>query len=185
MLAQELEVLDADSPLWEQGRPLLNAALLLEQQNDRFVWHGWTKQQIVQFLAGLPSPCCLVVGVWETETQQERAIGGERLVLGLICEVVAGEVRSLRTFEALRAAGLRAVDELEPGYEDGIAIMRAAHALVAPVAWALFTDRRTWYEWVLSEAEPGMALDKGEALAALARQGRCVLMGNRTTHLYG
>ncbi len=73
----------------------------------------------------LPSRCSLVAGVWETEaagTAREQ----EYLVLGCICEVVEGEVRSVRTFEALTAAGLKAVKHLEPGFEDAFEIMQGA-----------------------------------------------------------
>ncbi|WP_069805592.1 hypothetical protein [Thermogemmatispora onikobensis] len=193
MLAQELAVIDGDSPLWERARGLLNAALLLEQQDEGYVWHGWTKGQIEAFLRGLPSPCCLVVAVWQAALPEQLSAhtlegeAAERLMLGLVCEVVEGEVRSLRTFEALRAAGLKAVEELEPGYEDGLAILRAAHALVAPVAWALFTDWRTWNEWLLGSDEglpPQRAVDKGALLTALAQAGRCVLLGTQTAHRY-
>ncbi|WP_376794261.1 hypothetical protein [Thermogemmatispora sp.] len=194
MLAQEVAVLDGDSPLWEGARALLNAALLLEQQEESYVWHGWTRRQIETFLRGLPSPCSLVAAVWQAAlpeqlSGQDRGAteGAERLKLGLVCEVVGGEIRSLRTFEALRAAGLKAVEELEPGYEDGLAILRAAHALVAPVAWALFTDWQTWNEWLLGSDEgqsPEKAVDKGALLTALAQAGRCVLLGTQTAHRY-
>ncbi|WP_146747114.1 hypothetical protein [Thermogemmatispora tikiterensis] len=193
MLAQEVAVLDGDSPLWEHARGLLNAALLLEQQDEGYVWHGWTRGQIEAFLRGLPSPCCLVVAVWQAALPERTAAhasdgrAAEQLMLGLVCEVVEGEVRSLRTFEALRAAGLKAVDALEPGYEDGLAILRAAHALVAPVAWALFTDWQTWNEWLYGSDEaqpPEGAVDKGALLTALAQAGRCVLLGTQTAHRY-
>ncbi|MBE3567264.1 MAG: hypothetical protein IMW90_16225 [Thermogemmatispora sp.] len=193
MLAQEVAVLDGDSPLWERARGLLNAALLLEQQDEGYVWHGWTRGQIEAFLHGLPSPCCLVVAVWQAALPEQAAAyvpdgrAAEQLMLGLVCEVVEGEVRSLRTFEALRAAGLKAVDELEPGYEDGLAILRAAHALVAPVAWALFTDWQTWNEWLYGsdETQPSESVvDKGALLTALAQAGRCVLLGTQTAHRY-
>jgi hypothetical protein len=193
VLAQEVAVLDGDSPLWERARGLLNAALLLEQQDEGYVWHGWTRGQIEAFLRGLPSPCCLVVAVWQAALPEQAAAhvpdgrAAEQLMLGLVCEVVEGEVRSLRTFEALRAAGLKAVAELEPGYEDGLAILRAAHALVAPVAWALFTDWQTWNEWLYGSDEtqpPESVVDKGALLTALAQAGRCVLLGTQTAHRY-
>jgi hypothetical protein len=182
MLAQELVVLDGDSPLWERGRALLNAALLLEQQDEHYVWHGWTKRQVEGFLEQLPSPCSLVLGVWQTAAHPAGNRDDERLVLGLVCEVVEGEMRSIRTFEALRATGLKDVALLEPGYDDALAILRTAQAQVAPVAWALFTDLQTWNEWVLGDsAQPEQeAVDKGEMLAAFARQGRCVLLGQQT-----
>ncbi|MBX5450749.1 hypothetical protein [Thermogemmatispora sp.] len=192
MLAQEVAILDGNSPLWERARALLNAALLLEQHDESYVWHGWTKRQIEAFLQRLPSPCSLVVAVWqaalpEQASAQVRGAAAERLMLGLVCEVVEGEIRSLRTFESLQAAGLKAVDELEPGYEDGLAILRAAHALVAPVAWALFTDWQTWNEWLFGpdEGQPLKdAVDKGALLTALAQAGRCVLLGTQTAHRY-
>nr|BBH95867.1 hypothetical protein KTA_40660 [Thermogemmatispora argillosa] len=192
MLAQEVAVFDGDSPLWERARALLNAALLLEEHDESYVWHGWTRSQIEAFLQGLPSPCSLVVAVWqaampEQAATQTREATAERLLLGLVCEVVGGEIRSIRTFDSLRTAGLKAVDELEPGYEDGLAILRAAHTLVAPVAWALFTDWQTWNEWLLGSAEEQSserAVDKGALLTALVQAGRCVLLGTQTAHRY-
>src|SRR5713101_2334294 len=66
VLAEELRVLDGDSPLWRPARPLLDAALRLEQNNATYSWHGWNKQQITTFLDRLSPRCSLVVGVWET-----------------------------------------------------------------------------------------------------------------------
>src|SRR5215469_5985816 len=66
VLAEELRVLDGDSPLWLPARPLLDAALRLEQNTGTYSWHGWNKQQITTFLDRLPPRCSLVVGVWET-----------------------------------------------------------------------------------------------------------------------
>ena len=54
MLADELVVLDADSHLWRAARPLLDAALRLDQHNDTYSWHGWDKQQMNRFLKNLP-----------------------------------------------------------------------------------------------------------------------------------
>ena len=64
VLAEELCVLDGDSALWRPARPLLDAALRLEQNDDTYSWHGWNKQQIIAFLDQLPQKCSLVVGVW-------------------------------------------------------------------------------------------------------------------------
>ena len=180
MLAEELTVVDGDSALWQAVRPLLDVALRLEQHDDAYSWHGWSKQQINTFLANLPPQCSLVVGVWETEagTVGER----ERLVLGFVCEVVAGEVCSVRTFEALAAAGLKAVKHLEPGFEDAFEIMRAARTQVAPVAWGLFTDKTTWDEWLFATHEDAGVIDKGELLASFARKGRCVLLSSKGGH---
>ena len=104
------------------------------------------------------------------------------LVLGCVCEVLKGEICSIRTFKALEEAGLLPMRELEPGFEHAREIMRVAKKLVAPVAWALFTDKVTWDEWLFADDGDGMVIDKGELLALLARQGRCVLLGNQTTH---
>lgn len=187
MLAEELVVIDAQSALWAAARPLLDAALRLELNGENYVWHGWNKQQIDELLAGLPSHCSLVVGVWEVQAGEGTAIEQEILSMGIVCEVIDGTVTSICTFDALVEAGLKATNELEPGFEDAVAIMRAARSMFAPVAWALFTDKGTWNEWVLGCNEDGRdgvdgAIDKGELLATLARQGRCVLMGSRTAH---
>jgi hypothetical protein len=172
VLADELLVIDVDSPLWPAARPLLNAALNLEQNDASYSWHGWNRQQINTFLNNVPSSCSLLVGVWETGSED----GYEYLTLGIACEIVEGEVRSIRTFEALIAAGLKPIKQLEPGYEDALEIMRAARVQIAPVAWALFTDQTTWNEWLFACADDGGVIDKGELLASFARQGRCVLL---------
>jgi hypothetical protein len=189
VLAEELIVIDADSPLWRGMRPLLDAALRLEQHDEGYTWHGWNKEQVDTFLKGLPTPCSLVAGVWETTPARDDKPEQEQLVLGLVCEVVEGEVRSLRTFEALTEAGLKPMIELEAGLEDALYIMRAAKCAVAPVAWALFTDKPTWNAWIFGDAadaednvEEEEVIDKGELLTSLARRGQCVLMGSQTTH---
>lgn len=195
MLAEELMILNGDSPLWQAVRPILDAALRLEQNNDAYLWHGWSKQQVSKFLQSLPPRCSLVVGVWEAEDEvkTDDAFEHEPLVLGVVCEVLAGEVCSIRTFEALVADGLKPVHQLEPGIEDALEIMRHAKMQVAPVAWALFTDRTTWNEWLLAESGDGNdddggnggnsnVIDKGALLSSLAGKGRCVLMGSQAAH---
>lgn len=182
MLAEEMVVLDADSPLWSAARPLLEAALRLEQREDNYSWHGWNKRQINAFLAGLPQRCSLVVGVWETSLAENDAIEHEELMLGVVCEVVAGEVCSIRTYDALTAFGLGPTKSLEPGIDDASEIMRIVKSQVAPVAWALFTDKATWDEWLFASSDQGDVADKGDMLTAFARQGRCVIMGNQTVH---
>jgi hypothetical protein len=176
VLSEELLILDADSALWQPIRPLLDAALQLEQKDESYCWHGWRKQQIGAFLRQLPARCTLLIGVWETSMDDQR----EALALGCICEVSAGEVCSVRTFEAL--SDLPGVQALEPGFEHAFALMKATTAQVAPVAWALFTDRATWNEWLFTEEVNGKTMDKGELLATFATQGRCVLLGNQTRH---
>ena len=182
MLADELVVLDAGSRLWEPARALLATALRLEQHDDTYTWHGWDKRQMSEFLKNLPSPCSVVVAVWETIPAEDGAEEHEELVLGVVCEVVEGEVRSIGTFDALIAAGLKPLKELEPGFDDAIEIMRAARELMGPVAWALFIEKPTWNEWLFASGDAGAVVDKGELLASFARQGRCVLMGNQTRH---
>jgi hypothetical protein len=186
VLAEELMIIDADSPLWFTARPLLDAALRLEQHNAGYIWHGWNKEQIDAFLNGLPSPCSLLAGVWQTEPAHGNKPEEEKLAIGIVCEVVEGEVCSLRTFGALTQSGLKPASELEAGFEDAVAIMRAAKSAVAPVAWALFTDISTWNTWIFGDGDAEVAVerngvvDKGELLARLARQGKCVLMGSQT-----
>ncbi len=94
------------------------------------------------------------------------------------CEIVAGEVRSVRTFEALNATGLKSIEQIEPGVEDALAIMHAAREQVAPVAWALFTDKATWDAWLFTTGDEGAVIDKGELLTAFTEWGRCVLLGS-------
>ncbi|MBE3557691.1 MAG: hypothetical protein IMW89_00485 [Ktedonobacteraceae bacterium] len=186
MLAEKLTVFDADSPLWHPLRPLLDVVLQFDQHNEQheqWRWHGWTKKQIEAFLASLPAHCTLIAGVWETGgvpcNEQKGREEHETLVLSCICEVANGTVRSLRTFASLQSSDVPPLSALEPGYEHALAIMRAVRVEVAPVAWALFTEKAAWDEWLLSEGENG---DKGELLARLARQGRCVLLGSQVQH---
>lgn len=179
MLAEELTVLDVDSALWRAARPLLDAALLLEQNETSYSWYGWNKQQVDVFLKELPAKSSLVVGVWEVVAEEGAKAVHELLTLGVVCEVVEGEVHSVRTFEALSDVGLNASEQLEPGIEDALEIMRVVNAEVAPVAWALFTDKATWDEWLFAHGDDGGAMNKGELLASLARQGRCVLLGSQ------
>jgi hypothetical protein len=182
VFAEELVVLDAASPLWKKASPLLDAALKLEQCDENYSWRGWNKQLISSFLAGLPQKCSLVVGVWETALADDDAMEHEALVLGVVCEVVAGEVQTIRTFDALNEAGLKISGSLEPGIDDAREIMRAARMQVAPVAWALFIDKTTWDEWLFAITGEGGVVNKGEALAEFARQGRCVIMGSQTAY---
>ena len=178
MLAEELLVVDGDAPFCRPVRPLLDVALRLDQNDDAYSWHGWDKQQIDSFLASLPSLCSLVVGVWEAIPEDGERGEHEKLVLGCVCEVRDGEVATIRTFESLAGAGLKAIDQLEPGVEDALEIMRAART-VAPVAYALFIEKTAWDEWLFACGDDGGPVDKGEALASIARQGRCVLMGSQ------
>lgn len=179
MLAEELLVLNGTDTLWQTARPLLDAALRLAQQDETYIWHGWQKASIQTFLAALPSPCSLVVGVWDTLPATGTQPAQDRLVLGVVCEVVQGTVRALSTFESLVAAGLKPMDELEISMDDALEIMHYARRQVAPVAWALFTEQTAWNEWLFASAEDGGALDKGALLAELAHRGRCVLMGSQ------
>jgi hypothetical protein len=183
VLTEDVAVLDADSPSWDAVRPLLDAALRLEQAGNTYVWHGWQKRRVEAFLKALPAHCSLLVGVWGTSMREQDAQEQEILVLGCICEVVDGEICSVGTFEALAEAGLRPVQELEPGFEHAYEIMRATKSQIAPAAWALFTDKVTWDEWFFANHENGSgAIDKGEVLTSLARRGRCVLIGTQTAH---
>jgi hypothetical protein len=186
VLAEDFVVVDANSPSWGAVRPYVEAALRLEQSRGSLFWHGWDKQHIDAFLQRLPSPCALMVAVWENTDEVEgntnQQSAREILMFGCVCEVVAGEVRSMRTFESLHDDNLPPLEALEPGYQHAFELMRVVRGLVAPVAWALFTDKQTWNEWIFAEGNARIALDKGELLTELAQQGRCVLMGTQTTH---
>ncbi len=186
MLAEELVVHDADSPLWQAAKPLLEIAWKLEQSDDTYSWHGWRRARIDVFLASLPRHCSLMVGVWRSE--ELSAIDSitqmtDTLTIGLVCEIAAAEIHSVRTFASLTDARLPSVQELEPGYQHALELMRVAREQVAPVAWALFTDEDTWNEWILTEDDHDAAdgvVDKGKHLTSLAQQGRCVLLGSQT-----
>lgn len=179
MLAEELLILNGTDPLWQTAHPLLDAALRLEQQDDEYHWHGWQKKPVQAFLAGLPSPCSLVVGVWETLPATSLQDTQDKLVLGVVCHIAQGIVHALWTFETLVMAGLKPVDELEISMEDALEIMHYARRQVAPVAWALFIEKTAWDEWLFTTTRDDKPQDKGELLAALANKGRCVLMGSQ------
>ncbi len=191
MLAEELHIYDGDAPSFRPLRPLLDIALRLAQNDAAYAWHGWDARQIDVFLASLPSPCSVLVGVWQESDESDESdedeveTAHELLALGCVCEVRDGQVQSIRTFESLAVAGLKPVAQLEPGIDDALEILRAARSVVAPVAYALFIEKAAWDEWLFASGDDGgngAAIDKGEALASLGRQGRCVLMGNQTQH---
>jgi len=186
LLAEDFVIVDPNTPSWSAIRPYVEAVLRLEQNEGPSIWHGWDKQQVETFLQGLPSPCALLVAVWETEDDAGRDSHDqsvrEMLVLGCACEVVAGEVHSVRTFESLQNDDLPPLEELEPGYEHAFELMRVVRRLIAPVAWGLFTNKQTWNEWIFTESNDGIPFDKGKLLTELAQQGKCVLMGSQTTH---
>ena len=175
MLAEELLILNGEGDLWQAARPLLDVALRLEQNDETYTWHGWRKRRMDTFLAELPSPCSLVVGVWDTLPATGARPAQDKLVLGAVCAVEKGLVRSICTFEHLVTAGLKPVDELEIGIEDALEIMHYARRQVAPVAWALFIEKTAWDEWLFTSTDKGALLDE------FARRGRCVLMGSPAT----
>ena len=176
MLAEEFAILADNGPLWQAARSLLDVAARLDQMDQIHNWHGWQREQIDAFLAALPSPSSLVVGVWEMQPSLP-----DRLHLGIVCKVVQGEICSLSTFEALRSAGLKPSEELAIGIEDALEIMHYARSQVAPVAWALFCEKTAWDEWLFTAIEEHEGQSKGELLRNLIDQGRGVLMGSQAT----
>ena len=94
MLAEELIILHNEHALWQAARPLLEIALRLEQGAEDAIWHGWQKKQMNTFLATLPSPCSLVVGVWDTFPATSTQSAQDCLVLGIVCEVMSNRCRS-------------------------------------------------------------------------------------------
>ena len=179
MIAEELVILDPDAESWRVVRPLLTIALNIEQR-EHYVWHGWSKSQITNFLEHLPQHAALVVGVWSTHLDEQDR---EQLYAGFVCEVRDRQVHTIRTFESLIGDDVPHIAELEPGAEHALAIMRSVRTHVAPVAWALFTDKATWDEWLTLDEHGRDAgqepVDKGALLMTFARQGRCVLMGSQ------
>ena len=182
MLAKEFIVFDSNSPLWLSTRTLLDITLRFDQNDETYSWNGWSKQPIRDFLNSLPSPSSLVVGVWETIPEKEGSPECENLVIGLICEIIDGEVCSVRTFDSLTVGGLKPSNQLEPGIDDAREIIRQTEKLVAPVAWALFTEKSTWDELLFAGEEDSIVVDKGQQLTTFTRQGRCVLMGSQTKY---
>ena len=182
MIAEEFIVSDSNSPLWLSTIPMFEDVLRFAQNNEVYSWNGWNKQLIQSFLDSLPSRSSLVVGVWETKAEKEGSPEYEKLVIGLVCEVNDGEVMSMRTFDALTVGGLKPSNQLEPGIEDAREIIRYTEKLVAPVAWALFTEKSTWDEWLFANGDESTLVDKGQQLSTFAQQGRCVLMGSQTKY---
>jgi hypothetical protein len=172
VFADEFAVLDGDSPLWKAAHPLLQVALQLEQQ-EGMSWHGWQLAPIEQLLQKLPSPCSLVLGVWETHEDSEH------LVQGLVFEVIEGEVKTIRTLEALVPHGLKPPQELEAGIDDAFEILRIVKRQIAPTAWALFTEKPAWDEWLLSDNLAGQPISKADLLSTMTEKGRCVLLGTQ------
>ncbi len=176
MIAEELQVVNADALSWQAVHPLLSIALLLER-DDAYVWHGWNKAQIMALLDQLPAHCTIIAGVWSVADNEQPE---EHLVLSCVCEIVNGNVQTVRTFEALISENLPTVEHVEPGFEHALEIMRVVRLTIAPVALALFTDKNTWDEWMYTGDEH--VIDKGKLLTSFAQQGRCVLMGSQTQH---
>ena len=173
MLAEELQIINANTLSWQAVRPMLSIAMRLES-DDIYVWHGWNKAQITALLHQLPAHCTILAGVWSDDGNEQQE---EHIVFSCVCEIVNGEVSTIRTFESLSSESLPSVELLEPGFEHALEIMRVVRLTIAPVAWALFTDKSTWDEWIYTGDEH--AIDKGPLLASLAQQGRCVLMGSQ------
>jgi hypothetical protein len=182
LIAEEFIVIDKDSPLWLSASSILDNVICFEQNDEGYSWNGWNKKQLQRFLNSLPARSSLIVGVWETKIEKEGSPECEKLVIGLVCEVNNGEVSSMRTFDALTVGGLKPSDQLEPGIEDAREIIRYTEKLVAPVAWALFTEKSTWDGWLLASLDASMVVDKGQQLATFAQQGRCVIMGNQAKY---
>ena len=182
MLAEDLLLVDTHSTLWASAQPLLEVVFRLEQGDDTYTWHGWKRSQIDAFLTHLPAHCTLLAGVWETVSDENNVQDKEQLVLCCICEVIEGQVHSIRTCESFSDKNQPSVTELEPGFEDARLLINSAREHIASVAWALFTDKDTWDEWILTAGENDSVIDKGELLASFARQGRCVLMGSQVAH---
>lgn len=182
MFAEEIIVIDSDSPLWLSTNSILDAAIRFEQNNEDYCWNGWNKRQIQVFLDSLPARTSLVAGVWEAKIEKEGSPECEKLVVGLVCEIIDGEVSSIRTFDALTVGGLKPSNQLEPGIDDAREIIRYTEMLVAPVVWALFTEKSTWDEWLFANADESTVVDKGQQLTTFTQQGRCVLMGSQTKY---
>jgi hypothetical protein len=182
LLAKEFRVIDETSPLWLCCSSLLDIALCFDHSDETYSWNGWSKQQIGNFLQSLPSRSSIVVGVWETLCEKEGNTEREKLVIGLVCEVINGEVHSVRTFDALSADGLKPSDQLEPGIDDAQEIIRHTERAVAPVAWALFMEKSTWDEWLFASVDESAVLEKAQQLMELAHQGRCVLMRSKAKY---
>ena len=182
LLAKEFRVIDETSPLWMCCSSLLDIAMCFDHSDETYSWNGWSKQQIRNFLQALPSRSSIVVGVWDTLCEKEGDTKREELVIGLVCEVINGEVHSIRTFDALNVDGLKPSDGLEPGIDDAREIILHTERAVAPVAWALFMEKSTWDEWLFASADENAVLEKGPQLIELAHQGRCVLMRSKAKY---
>lgn len=62
----------------------------------------------------------------------------------------------------MTVGGLKSSNQLEPGIDDAREILRQTEKLVAPVAWALFTEKSIWDELLFAGEEDGIVVDKGQ-----------------------
>ncbi len=183
MIAEEFMVIDDSSPLWQSCSSLMDVALRIDGSDDGYSWNGWNKQQIRNFLHSLPSKSSIVLGVWEMSCGKEHYSEREELAIGLVFEVIDGDVYSVRTFDALKADGLKPSNQLEAGIDDAREIIRHAEKVVAPVAWALFLEKTTWDEWLFETIDIDAQADKAQQLEVMTNQGRCVILGSKTRYV--
>jgi len=100
-------------------------------------WHGWTYQQARDFLATLPSPGCLALGVF----------ADQRLLIGLILVSEQGQIRKLTTFEALPASCLAAGLSEETLH----VLWQQLAAAIAPPAGLLLCTHKVFEAWIQQE----------------------------------
>lgn len=114
-------------------------------------WHGWTYTQIRHFIAELPSPATLALGVYAENT----------LSIGLILVCQGGMIRRVTTFEALTWA----VPHPGPTQQTLTALCAALEAQFAPPAAVLLCTEAAFAGW-LAAADKAAYLVEARASAS-------------------
>lgn len=119
-------------------------------------WNGWAYADAVAFIAALPDPATIALGVLEEDGA---------LAIGLILDVRGGLIRTVTTFEAF-SLPMPQIELSPAGFERlwSLLDLRAEHGPPAPAA-ALLCAREVFEAW-LSGA------DKANVLALARQQGQ-------------
>ncbi len=116
-------------------------------------WHGWTYGEIQRFIAGLPSPATLALGVY----------AGDALSIGLILVCEGGMIRRVTTFEGLEEP----LPTRGPTQQTLAALRNALEEQFAPPAAVLLCTEAAFTGWL-------DATDKSAYLAAARASGAAI-----------
>lgn len=113
-------------------------------------WHGWTYTQIRHFIAELPSPATVALGVYTDMAKPiPRGVpSGNALSIGLILVCEGGMIRRVTTFEALNWA----VSDPGPTQQTLTALCEALEAQFAPAAAVLLCTDAVFSGWLAAAA---------------------------------